>query len=692
MPGYGFMGKIAYVNLTTREIKIIDSEPYEKWVGGHGLATALFWDYIEDFSIDALDPKNLIVVAADPFSGTMVPTAGGRAEVTGIGAYSPTEWYNRSAIGGRIAGSMKRSGFDAFMVTGKADHPVWINVYDGEVTIEDASDLWGKDCWETQEEIWRRVTNNAQPDDWYNIKKPRGERTIMRPSVMAISPLGENLGRISGIVHDAGHIAAYNGFGAVWGSKNLKAVSFHGTKSVAIAHPSDLIKMRAEYVRKNSYNIDDPVAEPADSTQSWDSHVLVSPGKGFVFGDAGYIPHGPESCEGCHIPGCRSMFPDTLGNQLFCSAGIWGMADGTDGRRKGADLINRFGINAFPTDTLSYIYDLYKRGIAGPGKQIDTGEFDFSDYDHHSYVRRLCEALIKREEPWADALADGTMRAAMKWGTAKEDLKTGALKLPQYGYYYHYNPYVETDWSFGSLLTERDTNQHNYNYGVYWMPNSARIQHQEPLSTAEEITSYLAKETGLDQRSFDYSEENCYSDYRVDAVAWSLNYSRFWMDSMNICDMVFNCFNYQDPDVTDGNYYFDMGYYLTKLYTAVTGIDMSWEESVDMGHKFLILDRAIWAMQGRHRDQEVFADFVYDAPNTDPAWFPMIKDGEWTYSDGLGRTLDREKVEDFKTQFYIHEGLDPKTGWPTRSTLEKYGMKNVADRLEAAGKLGAEIG
>ncbi len=68
----------------------------------------------------------------------------------------------------------------------------------------------------------------------------------------------------------------------------------------------------------------------------------------------------------------------------------------------------------------------------------------------------------------------------------------------------------------------------------------------------------------------------------------------------------------------------------------------------------------------------------------------MYKDGKWDYCSGKGRTMDRDKFEDFKTRFYIREGWDTATGWPTRSTLEQMGLKNVADTLEAAGKLGAE--
>ena len=122
----GFVGKIAHVDLTTREVTVIDTDRYAEWLGGHGLASALFWDHIEDMTVGPFDPKNLVVIAANPFSGTLVPTAGARVEITGIGAFADKEWYTRSSMGGRIAGGMKRAGYDAFMITGASDEPVWI--------------------------------------------------------------------------------------------------------------------------------------------------------------------------------------------------------------------------------------------------------------------------------------------------------------------------------------------------------------------------------------------------------------------------------------------------------------------------------------------------------------------------------------------------------------------------------------
>ena len=85
---------------------------------------------------------------------------------------------------------------------------------------------------------------------------------------------------------------------------------------------------------------------------------------------------------------------------------------------------------------------------------------------------------------------------------------------------------------------------------------------------------------------------------------------------------------------------------------------------------------------------EVFPDYVYDQPGRGGSELPMVKDGKWVYDGGSGRALDRDKVEDFKTRFYKFEGYNPENGYPTRATLEKMGMKKVADLLQKNGKLG----
>jgi aldehyde:ferredoxin oxidoreductase len=84
---------------------------------------------------------------------------------------------------------------------------------------------------------------------------------------------------------------------------------------------------------------------------------------------------------------------------------------------------------------------------------------------------------------------------------------------------------------------------------------------------------------------------------------------------------------------------------------------------------------------------EVFPDYIYDQKSRGNI-MPMYQNGKWTYETGAGRLLDRAKVEEFKTKFYAFEGYNSDNGYPKRDTLEKMGLKKVADLLQSRNRLG----
>jgi len=110
---------------------------------------------------------------------------------------------------------------------------------------------------------------------------------------------------------------------------------------------------------------------------------------------------------------------------------------------------------------------------------------------------------------------------------------------------------------------------------------------------------------------------------------------------------------------------------------------------MELGRKIFTLDRAIWTIQGRHRDMEVFPDYIYEQGSRGVV-LPMYdeKTETWSYSTGAKRTLDRAKFEEWKTRFYAFEGFNTANGWPTRKTLETLGLNKVADVMQNKGKLG----
>lgn len=136
-----------------------------------------------------------------------------------------------------------------------------------------------------------------------------------------------------------------------------------------------------------------------------------------------------------------------------------------------------------------------------------------------------------------------------------------------------------------------------------------------------------------------------------------------------------------------------------RFYNAVTGQNLSFADGVEIGRKVWNLNRAIWVLQGRHRDMENFAEFMYTPAGSlinyvqnidiDNPPLTVYKNGKWVMTTLENLYLDKAGVEQWKTNFYKVEGWDTKTGWPTRKTLEELGLKKVADILERAGRLGS---
>ena len=210
---------------------------YRRWSRNrHGL----FWEYCVapgDWDLqDAFDPKNMVSLMTGPVSGTGVPWAA-RTSVSGMSPQCyPIQWFSHSNFGGMFSTFMKMAGWDGVAVIGRAESPVYINVVDDKVTLEDAKDLWGLTTWECQEEIWKR-SGVRYGEEWQEIDD---RYTLQRPAIVTIGAAGENMTRVASLVHGGGSGAGQGGFGGVFGSKNLKAIAFVGTNSIKIADPKAL--------------------------------------------------------------------------------------------------------------------------------------------------------------------------------------------------------------------------------------------------------------------------------------------------------------------------------------------------------------------------------------------------------------------------------------------------------------------
>jgi aldehyde:ferredoxin oxidoreductase len=687
----GYAGKILRVNLTKKLISIIDTAQYEEYGGGHGMGSAIFWDLVGDqLPFGALEPRNVVTIMASPFSGVFVPSATSRCEVQALAPQGyPMEWYTRSNFGGRFAAHLKYAGWDGIVIEGAvggSDDPVWINIINDKVTIENAKTLWGMDTYETQEEIWRRVNPGARFGEWMHA----GDMyTTQQPAVLCIGQAGENQVRMACLLHDAGCGAGQGGFGAVWGSKKLKAISVFGTGQVAVSDPKALMDARLWY-RKFQFDVDNPRLE-RNAEAGVFSPVNHEPGNdNFLNQRLPLEPARPQACAGCP-KACRQRLASGLSDGSSCGDTIWAMS--VQGSRKekelACDLMQTYGFNTQQLPILlRYMSALYKQGILGPGKKIEC-DLPMDLFPRLEFFQAAARKVASREGI-GDLMSQGCARVAETWGRYKEDTDSGLLALPNWGYAEHYDPRLEVEWGYGSILGERDINEHSINFAVNKMPGMTIAAGMEPLMTAEKLVELLASKVppySGDPYMFDYGEgpTGIYSDHRVKTIAWHRHYTRYWLESLLFCDWVWPQFmTPNNPDNNSGA----TPEGEPRFFSAVTGKKTTFVEGMELGRKIWNLDRSIWVLQGRHRDLEVLAGYVYKVPTKRPYYLPVYQNSKWSYDPNVGRVLNKAKFEEWKTKYYEFEGWNTGSGWPKRNTLEQLGLKKVADQMQSKGKLG----
>lgn len=236
------MGKYLRVNLTQKTVDQMQLplETLKTFWGGAGISTKILWDHVKALEakgvnlkeFDPFSPENTLIFGTGPGTGVTGFPSPGRHHVMTL--KSPLTGSIGSAnSGGQWGAYLKKAGVDGIVVEGKADKPVFLEVIDGEIKIKDASELWGKDVFETNEKL-------------LEMYEPEG----LRLSVACIGPPGEKLSPLACIVNDAHRAAGRTGVGAVMGSKNLKAIITGGKHKVEINDPEKFREVSKKMLAK----------------------------------------------------------------------------------------------------------------------------------------------------------------------------------------------------------------------------------------------------------------------------------------------------------------------------------------------------------------------------------------------------------------------------------------------------------
>ncbi len=221
----GYAGLVLEVDLTTEGIRKTATDQFfdaELFIGGKGLGAVALWKELK-LKVDPLSPDNILMFITGPLTGTLCP--GTRMCVV---TKSPlTNTFCDSYVGGHLGAEFKFAGYDALVVRGRSDEPVYLWIKDDMVDVCDAEKLWGLDTFETEKKI----------------RRMRGEPSVR---VGCIGPAGERLVRFAHINTERYRQAGRGGTGAVMGSKNLKAVAVKGTGEINVHNLDEFNRLAKE--------------------------------------------------------------------------------------------------------------------------------------------------------------------------------------------------------------------------------------------------------------------------------------------------------------------------------------------------------------------------------------------------------------------------------------------------------------
>lgn len=411
---HGWWGRLLEIDLTrkvTREREITPDE-MKTYAGGSGLAASiLFREFVDR---DPLSDENPMIFMPGLLTGTPVPSASrstvcSRSPLTGI--------WDESNVGGYWGAELKSAGWDGIIIRGAANNPTYLYILDNRVEFRDASAIWGKDTFQTEEDI------RSQTDP--------------RAKVASIGPAGERKVLIAGIMFDGrlGRAAARGGLGAVMGSKSLKAIAVRGNKRVPVF---DLPALRA-LLKKEIPVIKE---KAAGMTQFGTAGGVIAveawgdlPIKNWRLGSweegakkttaQTWLPKTLEShhtCYGCPIR-CSKLIKLDTGPY----AGIYGhfpeyetlagfgancLNDDVEVIMAANDLCNRYGLDTISTSAaVAFAMELYEKGIIS---RKDTGGMELLWGDAKAILTLIRQ--IGEKEGFGEVLGEGTRRAALRIG------------------------------------------------------------------------------------------------------------------------------------------------------------------------------------------------------------------------------------------------------------------------------------
>jgi aldehyde:ferredoxin oxidoreductase len=623
--------KILRVDLSAgnTSIETLSEDFFRLYPGGKALAGYYLLTEMSPHT-DAFDPENLLVLANGVLTGSPVSTT---TRYVVAGRSPLTNAVGSSEAGGFWGPELKQAGFEAILITGRAETPVYLWIKDQQVEIRPADHLWGLLTEEVQ------VTIQEELDD-----------PMIR--VLQTGIAGENLVRFAGLTNDLRHFNGRNGMGAVFGSKNLRAVAVRGSRRYKeIAHDPqglrELARRLARSVRGNP--------------QSWDLQQRGTPGIVEPLDSAGMLPTrnfrqgsfeqvdkikweayetelltARRTCFACavrckrevHIDGETSRYGGPEYETVAAFSSNCGISD-LHVISKANALCNAYMLDSISTGgTIAFAMECFENGLIGPQ---DTNGIDLR-FGNEEAILMMIERIAKREG-FGDLLAEGSKRAAEKIGKGAMDFAQQvkgqeiAMHEPR-GKYNVGMGYAVSEIGADHLVVAHDT--------MFTNSDGLPFKNAAPLGIkkAEEARSL--------------NEEKIHQYFILEN----------WNSFENV---VGYCFFGPVP----------RGFIQTEDVVASINLATGWELTIEDLLK--IGERAV-NMYRLFNIREGFTSKDDDLPKR---FFEGLENGALK-----GKSIDHDMFIDARARLYALKGWDPATGVPTRQRLESLSLEWAADQFD----------
>lgn len=632
-----YAGKILHIDLSSGAIENIDTATYaQRFVGGRGVASAIYWDEIPpEAPFD--DERNRLILAMGPLSGMPGGLGGSRWGIFGKSPLPAPRHGGRDHLcygnlGGGFGAELRFAGWDGMVVAGKAERPVSIAIHDDTVEIKPADELWGKGSVEAM----ARVKEQA----------PR------RSKAMAIGQAGENLVPLATVFAD-GDASCSGGMGAVMGAKNLKAVVVRGSDRKVKVADRERLKQIERQVR----------ASGRGNVKVWGMDFMA---------------RGPKTrklpCYGCMAHCLRVKYTADSGvsgkfmcqSRFFYMSHAWGYyGEDNDVPFLANRICDEYGIDTWEVQSLlEWLLLCHGKGVVS---EEECG-LDFSKVGSLEFIEALVK-MVSLRQGFGELLAQGAFGAARERGGDAEAVHTNT------------DPYDPRYCTVNTLLfpfEPREPIQQLHEAGLVLSQWSSWAKGIEEAHISSDVFRGIAERFWGSVAAADMTTLAGKAE-----AAKRIQERQFAKEAIGVCDWMFPLIDVPKGDDKVGDPSFE-----SRILSAVLGLWYSEAGLYRVGERVFNLQRAILLREGhRARDDDYLpGEWHRRAIEThvaDPELLAPGPEGEVTSQ--LGRRTELSDFHQVRDEYYELRGWDVPTGLPSRELLAELDLADVAEDLAARG-------